>query len=279
MEYRFPDAAFDARLTLISSAQAFHWRELDGAFYAVSGGVPMRVRQEGAGVAVDAPEGCPAEALRRYFDLDRDYEAVFREYADCPCAGEAFRKLPGLRILRQPPWEALVAFLLSQNNNTARIGKLVRSVCEKYGARVEAFGLEIHAFPTPEAVASAGAEAFRALGAGYRAEYLAGTARRVLDGFPLDALSEMRYEDAHARLTELPGVGPKVADCVLLFGCGHLSAYPVDVWVARLSRSWLGLPGKSGQALADSARARFGPHAGILQQYLFHCARCGLIET
>jgi N-glycosylase/DNA lyase len=78
---------------------------------------------------------------------------------------------------------------------------------------------------------------------------------------------------------ELPGVGPKVADCVLLFGCGHLSAYPVDVWVARLSRSWLGLTGASGQALAENARARFGPHAGILQQYLFHCARCGLIET
>ena len=279
MEYYFPDAAFDARLTLVGSAQAFHWREWDGAFYAVSGGVPMRVRQLGSSIAVAAPEGCPEDALRRYFDLDRDYAAISREFADCPCAGEAFQMLPGLRILRQPTWEALVAFLLSQNNNTARIGKLVRAVCERFGARVEAFGLELHAFPEPQAIASAGAEAFRALGAGYRAEYLEGTARRLMDGFPLGALHAMPYEDARARLMELPGVGPKVADCVLLFGCGHLSAYPVDVWVERLSRSWLGLTGRSGQALAENARARFGPHAGILQQYLFHCARCGLIET
>ena len=99
----------------------------------------------------------------------------------------------------------------------------------------------------------------------------------MLDGFPLEELADMRYEDAHEKLLELPGVGPKVADCVLLFGCGHLSAYPVDVWVARLSRAWLGIDGKTGPDLARNARARFGPHAGILQQYLFHCARCGLM--
>jgi N-glycosylase/DNA lyase len=101
----------------------------------------------------------------------------------------------------------------------------------------------------------------------------------VAAGFPLEALAGMAYGDARERLLELPGVGPKVADCVLLFGCGHLSAYPVDVWVARLSREWLALEGKTGRALAETARARFGPHAGILQQYLFHCARCGLIRA
>ncbi len=278
-EYRFPDAAFDARLTLQESAQAFHWREWDNCFYSVSGGFPMRVRQLGVGIAVDAPEGCSEARLRRYFDLDRDYGAIVREYGDCPCAGEAFSMLPGLRILRQPPWEALVAFLLSQNNNTARIGALVRGVSEHFGERVEAFGRTLYAFPEPEALARAGAEAFRAIGCGYRAEYLAGTAQSVLDGFPLEELADMRYEDAHEKLLELPGVGPKVADCVLLFGCGHLSAYPVDVWVARLSRAWLGIDGKTGPDLARNARARFGPHAGILQQYLFHCARCGLITT
>ncbi len=278
-EFHFPDAAFDARLTLLDSAQAFHWQEWDGSYIAVSGGVPMRVTQLDAGIVVDAPEGCSEAFLRRYFDLDRDYSVIVREYGDCPCAEEAFTRLPGLRILRQPAWEALCTFLLSQNNNTARIGKLVRAMCTRYGARVEAFGREIYAFPEPEALSSAGAEALRALGCGYRAEYLAGTAQMVLEGFPLEELADMPYEDAREKLMELPGVGPKVADCVLLFGCGHLSAYPVDVWVARLSRAWLGIEGKTSRALADNARARFGPHAGILQQYLFHCARCGLIET
>ena len=109
------------------------------------------------------------------------------------------------------------------------------------------------------------------------AEYIAESARRVAEGFPLETLGDMPYEEAHRKLMELPGVGPKVADCVLLFGCGHLSAYPVDVWVARLSRAWLGIDEKNGARVAETARARFGRNAGILQQYLFHCARCGLM--
>ena len=277
---RFPDADFDARLTLIDSAQAFHWRETaDGAFLAVSGGVPMRVTQRTRGIAVETPDGVSEAFVRRYFDLDRDYQAIVREYCDCAPAAEAFSRLPGLRVLRQPPWEALVAFLLSQNNNAARIGKLVCAVCEAFGERVEALGCALHAFPMPEALCEAGAEALRKLGCGYRAEYLENTARRVLEGFPLEGLQAMPYGEAREKLMELPGVGPKVADCVLLFGCGHLSAYPVDVWVARLSRAWLGLEGETPKAVSESARARFGPHAGILQQYLFHCARCGIIKT
>ncbi len=275
--YEFPKASFDARLTLVDSAQAFHWREWDGMFYSVSGGIPLRVAPLGAGIRVDAADDCPEVFVKNYFDLDRDYGAVAREFSDCPRADEAFKLLPGLRILRQPPWEALVAFLLSQNNNTARIGKLVRALCEGYGARHEAFGRALNAFPAPQALAAAGAEALRALGAGYRAEYIAESARRVAEGFPLETLGDMPYEEAHRKLMELPGVGPKVADCVLLFGCGHLSAYPVDVWVARLSRAWLGIDEKNGARVAETARARFGRNAGILQQYLFHCARCGLM--
>jgi len=277
-EFSFPDAPFDARLTLIESAQAFHWLEADGGFCAVAGGVPMMVRQLGPGISVIAPDGCPEAFVRRYFDLDRDYALILEEYGDCPCAGEAFLRLPGLRILRQPEWEALAAFIVSQNNNTGRIGKLVRALCEAFGAKREAFGRALFAFPEPGALAGAGAQALRALGLGYRAEYLAETARRVDDGFPLAELSGMGYDEAKALLTALPGVGPKVADCALLFGCGHLGAYPVDVWVDRLSRKWLGIEGNSPAALAANARARFGRHAGILQQYLFHCARCGLIE-
>ncbi len=277
-EYFFPIVDFDAQLTLLGSAQAFHWRAADGGYVSVSGGVPMRVTEADGGLLVEAPESCGEEFLRRYFDLDRDYGLVAREFSGFPCAEEAFSLLPGLRILRQPPWEALVAFLLSQNNNTRRIASLVQKVCEAFGEPVDAFGRRLFQFPTPAALAAAGAEALRRLGCGYRAEYLRDAARLVSDGFALDELSGMPYEDARAALQTLPGVGPKVADCVLLFGCGHLSAYPVDVWVYRLSRAWLSLDTASNAEIARLARARFGPHAGILQQYLFHCARCGLMD-
>ena len=88
----------------------------------------------------------------------------------------------------------------------------------------------------------------------------------------------MPYEAAHRALTGLPGVGGKVADCVLLFGCGHTEAFPVDVWVARLLEDWFGIVGRSRAAMGREARARLGAHAGLLQQFLFHAARVGAIE-
>jgi N-glycosylase/DNA lyase len=278
-EFNFKGADFDARLTLMQSAQAFHWQEADGDFYAVCAGAALRVRQVGAGIRVTAPESVPEEALLKYFDLNRDYGQIAARYAAFDQAREAFSRLPGLRVLRQSAWEALVAFVLSQNNNTTRIQKLVRALCAAHGRRIEAFGQTLYAFPSPQALVDAGSGALRALGCGYRAEYLAAAARRVAEGFPLDALASMEYEDARRLLRTLDGVGPKVADCVLLFGCGHLCAYPVDVWVARLTRAWFGIKARSPEALAQSARALFGQYAGILQQYLFHCARSGLIDA
>jgi len=104
------------------------------------------------------------------------------------------------------------------------------------------------------------------------------TAKAVADGFPLNELSGMRYEEAHRRLTSLKGVGDKVADCVLLFGCGHWDAFPVDVWVERLMKSWFGETG-TRKKLAAAARERFGEHGGILQQFLFHAVRVGEITV
>ena len=113
---------------------------------------------------------------------------------------------------------------------------------------------------------------------GYRAAYLIGTARMVADGFPLNALSAMPIERAREELMRLPGVGPKVADCALLFGCRHADAFPVDVWVKRLMADWFGVTG-SPAFLAREARRMFGERCGLVQQSLFHAARVGLIET
>ena len=94
----------------------------------------------------------------------------------------------------------------------------------------------------------------------------------------MEELRSMPYEEAHERLITLPGVGDKVADCVQLFGCGHTQAFPVDVWVDKLLRSWFGVESKSRRAMMEEARRRFGPHGGILQQFLFHAARTGEIS-
>ena len=266
------DEALDLGLTLIDSAQCFRWVEKDGRFGCVLDGRPVWLHREAD--VIHAEGDVDRETLRRYLDLDRDYAAIAAEYGHIPQARRAIELYPGLRVLNQPAWEALICFILSANNNVPRIRGLVAALSARYG---EDCG-DLHGFPTPEALANADEDELRALKVGYRARYLIDTARRVCDGFPLDDLRRMPCDEARALLVTLPGVGEKVADCVLLFGCGQTEAFPVDVWVARLLTDWFGLECRSRSALARQARALLGEHAGLMQQFLFHAARTGGVE-
>jgi len=265
----------DLRLTLIDSAQCFRWQERDGKFGAVIKGEPVWLWHEEDGLYA---EGGSVELLRDYLDLGRDYGALAEEYASIPAASRAMSLYPGLRVLNQAPWDALVTFILSANNNVTRIRRLCDGLAEGFGQLFETEYGSLYALPSPEALAVCGETELRGLGMGYRAPYLIGTARRIIDGFPLDDLRNMQYDEAHARLTELPGVGDKVADCVLLFGCRHASAFPVDTWVEKLLKSWFGIEVKGRKKLLAASRAMLGAHAGLLQQFLFHAARTGGIS-
>ena len=265
--------ALDLKLTLIDSAQCFCWQETPQGFVAAPGGVPLRIWRDVDGIWAEGT--CPAEYVRKYLDLDRDYAAVAAEYAHIPAARRAIELYPGMRVLNLDPWETLVSFILSANNNVTRIRSLVQGICKEVGCGC--CNEELFCFPTPQALASCPEETLRSIGAGYRAPYLIGTARRVCEGFPIYELCRMDYETAHAQLVTLPGVGDKVADCVLLFGCDHGCAFPVDVWVEKLLGSWFGLKG-SRTGLAREARNLLGANAGLLQQFLFHAARMGDIE-
>ncbi len=267
---RFSGVCFDPQLVLIDSAQVFHWRAEGPAFEGVSGGRTARLTPEGDGFLLEKCADGEETYWTRYFDLTRDYEALRRDAALCPAALEALEKLPGMRILRQPAWEALVAFIVSANNNVGRIRRIVRALIDELG--------ENGAFPTPGILAAAGEEKLRRLGCGYRAPFLIGSARMVAEGFSLESLAEISYEEAHAELLRLPGVGDKVADCVQLFGLGQSEAFPVDVWVERAMRQWVAPEARNKKEIRRAAHALFGDSAGLIQQSLFHCARMGLIS-
>jgi len=256
----------DPQLTLMDSAQCFHWRRTEHGWAALVEGKPMFVREG----------GLPQE--RDYFDLDRDYAAMADRHADIPMVRKMLQALPGLRVLRQPAWEALVAFILSSNNNAVRIRSLVWRVCS-LGPQAEVDGFIARGFPDAHTLANAGADTLRAMGCGYRAEYLIGSARMVADGFPLDALAGMEYDEAHAMLRKLPGVGPKVADCVLLFGCRHTCAFPVDVWMERAMAQHFGMDGLSREQIRLRSQQIFGEDAGLIQQYIFHMMRTKQMEA
>lgn len=267
----------DLELTLVRSAQAFHWY-FDGARYVGhAGGAPALITPMEGGFDVLSTRDDEA-FWRDYFDMGRDYDALAPICAADEYLNTSYEQLHGLHVLNQPVWDTLVTFIISANNNVARIRSLVMKVCAALGEKRVLDGVEISVFPKPQALAGATVEQLREMGMGYRAPYLIESAQAVVDGFDLEELRRLPYEQAHKRVCQLKGVGPKVADCVLLFGCRHSQAFPVDVWMERAMRNYM--PGCTNRAeLKRCAQRLWGEDAGILQQYLFHAARMGLIST
>ena len=261
---------FDAQLTLIDSAQVFHWKQLnEGEYACVVNGRSVRLSERPDGFSLTPV--CESDVCfwQNYFDLARDYQKISDSCSDYPIAQRAMQLLPGLRVLNQPPWETIVTFIISANNNVSRIRRLVEKLIANFGTD--------GSFPRPEQLAEVGEDELRTLGFGYRAPYLIRTARLIAEGFPVDSLQSMSYEEAHCLLLKLPGVGDKVADCVQLFSTGHSEAFPVDVWVERLMKKWFVSDTLSKKEIRAKAHEMFGKNAGVIQQSLFHCARLNLI--
>ncbi len=201
-----------------------------------------------------------------YLGLDIDYDAINADIlsrSDNPALKRAVEFGRGIRILRQEPWEAVCSFIVSQNNNIPRIKKIIAAMSEKYG---EHLGGNDYAFPTAEAINSAGERGMFELKTGFRAKYLADAAARICDGrLDLSAINALgTTEDCVKKLCEVKGIGPKVASCALLFGFGRYDAFPIDVWIRRVMEKYFE---------PDFEISRLGPYAGIAQQYLFYYER------
>ena len=254
---KFADS-FSLRKTVISG-QCFRWNETDGKFNAIVCGRLLTAYTDGSMLFVD---GTDDDAfVRHYFDLDRDYDAISEEIISLePKLKESEEYARGIHILRQEPFEALISFIISQNNNIPRIRGIISRICAKFGKSIDGG----FAFPDAETLAAAPPEAFSALGCGYRASYICDAAQRVSDGrLDLAALMTAPIDDARKALLEILGVGPKVAECVLLYGLGRLEAFPVDVWIKRALAEVFG---KDTPLLSS-------PYAGIAQQYIFEYIR------
>jgi len=255
----------------LACGQAFRFKPVkDGWWFGVVGDKPLLVRQKSDALELLSP--CEDEAFwTRYFSLDRDYGEVEAMLSADPKTAPAIACSAGMRILRQDPYETLISFVLSQNNNVKRIAGIIERLCEACGEKDVFMGIEYFAFPACEALAEATVRELEGLGTGYRAPYVIDCARKIRDGYDLNALKSLPFEQAKRELMTFRGVGPKVAECVMLFSLGFDTAFPVDVWVKRIS-AWL-YPGENGRAAARAAAQRFGSWAGVAQQYLFHYAR------
>lgn len=277
-----PSGPFDLAMTM-ECGQAFRWKqvsdpELGDHFEGVIFGNLVRARQEDSEVLFTSEPNQPLAfrpILEDYLGLNHDLEAIYSALSQDPVLAPLIEKYPGLRILRQDPWECLVSFICSAKNNIKRISQNVEDISKTFGARIAASSGEDHwAFPSPAALAEAGEQAFRDLKIGYKAEYIDKTAQIVAHGdIDLFSLREASFDDALDAVTGLPGVADKIGNCVTLFSLDKLESFPVDVHILRaVEREYAPrFDGKplSKKRMRDWAQDRFGSHAGYANQYLF----------
>lgn len=276
----------------VNSGQVFLWEREEGArpgeacrWTGIDGQAVVRLRCGVEGRAASASSsvrGRAASLLRSGDDMQRILGSICEDGTVRAAVG----RYPGLRLLRQDPFQCLISFVASSNSSIANIRSSLRKMCARYGRDVRFGGAACRLFPTPEALAGAGDAGLAACSLGYRAGYVRAAAEAVASG-RLD-LGRLRrragYGEAMDALLALPGVGRKVADCVLLFSLDKLEAFPIDRWTTRaLERRYPGAFSAGGASLTPRRYERlhgeivghFGPYAGYAQQFLFKAERDG----
>ncbi len=284
MIVRLADAGALHLARTLQSGQTFRWRcePAEGGATVATGVVGrhvFRLRQDARGLWLLAPHSADARAhVLRYLGLAPHPGAVDR--IEASLAGDAvlarvLQHTRGIGILTQDPWEVLISFIVSANNNIPKICQSIERLARTLGEPLQDGAF---AFPTPPRLAGSHPRTLAACLLGYRAPYVRAAARLVADGrIELGALAEEPFGDARDRLLRIPGVGEKVADCVLLFGLRHTTAFPVDVWIRRaVERLYFHGRTRSVRQIQEFARARFGLLAGYAQQHLFCYARAHL---
>lgn len=252
---------FNLKETL-NCGQCFRFEEgADGVFCGVVKNKLVKVKEDGEKLIFFNTTKDEFDAfLCDYFDLKRNYNEINNSIKGNELLTKIIESEKGIRILKQEPFEALISFIISANNNIPRIKKIVGALCESYGQKIEGG----YTFPTAEALYTKTPEELNHLRAGFRAKYIIDAAKKVHSGeVNLDEIYSMPLDEAREKLKTILGVGDKVADCTLLFGFNKLDAFPKDVWIKRAMEKYFpnGLP--------QSAEK----YMGIVQQYIFNYVR------
>ncbi len=250
---------------ICQSGQCFRmFREGDNLYSVIAGERYLEIEQRNAECVFYCDESEFEDFWKPYFDLDGDYASYIGEIdSGDTYLSEAASFGWGIRILRQDLWEMIVTFLISQQNNIARIHRCIQNICERYGEKKESIqGKVFYTFPTPESLAGLAEDALMECNLGYRSKYVVRTAGSVVNGdVDLEALRGMPYKEAREELLKLYGVGAKVADCICLFALHHLQAFPIDTHINQALE---------GHYQTGFPCERYEGYQGVLQQYIFY---------
>lgn len=257
--------------------QAFRWNPVEnGVYQGYFGAHVVRVKLAGATLEWATLDGHTAQvqkALEAYFVAEQDWLQLADSlpWRSDAILAQAMAHYPGMRILKQPPGDALIAFILSSTKQIPQIKRSCELIAERFGKELAPGH---HALPDWKTLSEIPEADLRQTGIGYRAKYLKGIASE-LTAKPdwLSQVATLPYADARDALITLPGVGGKIADCVLLYGFGRLESFPVDTWIHKAMCRLYQLDGWNPEAVAQFGRVHFGPYAGLAQQFLFTAER------
>lgn len=209
-----------------------------------------------------------------YFDLRRDYGAIQEKLFKDRVLREAIPHGRGIRLLNQDEWETTISFIISSNKNIPHIKVIIEHLCQNYGQAIHYKGRTYYTFPSPQELQGVTIEGIAQTKCGYRAKYIHAAVQRMVGGeVDLYGLSRLPTQEARQELLNFYGIGPKIADCILLFSMGKYETFPTDVWVKRVMERYYFDGPTSIKSIQEFAREKWGGLAGFAQQYLFHYIR------
>lgn len=267
----------------INSGQVFLWEKRGDSWYGIHGERVVRLTRVDGHVEFAAfPEDSSCD--HRIFRLGDDVKSIFGEISRDPFVRRLVKTYPGLRLMRQKPYQCLFSFVCASNTNIPMIRRMLYNMTRKFGRPARVDGMEFFTFPSAADINRAGIDELRDCGLGYRAKAIKAAAGAIATGqLDFEMLKSVTYEEAKKELLQVYGIGNKIADCVLLFSLEKLDAFPIDVWIARALAGhykWLHekkfgdkITPRQYEQLSDSARKYFGKYAGYAQQYLYYHIR------
>ena len=275
----------------LACGQLFRWEKLGDWWYGVVADRVIKIKQRNDTLSVQFfPETTDHNFIKSYLRLDDNLPHILSQICKDDYMKTSINRFYGLRLCRQEPWECLVSYICATYKSIPAIKKMISGISRCYGKKLTFDGIDFYTFPPPTDLAQISPENLRSCGLGFRAERVVETAKRIASReLSLESLKSLDYHEAKQELLGLPGVGQKVADCVLLFSLEKLEAFPTDVWIKRAATTFYAIYFESSfvkriegkcsitnndyEAIGSFAREYFGDYAGYAQEYLFHYLR------
>ncbi len=271
---------FNLKYTL-ECGQCFRWKNNNDYYVGVIKDRVIKIRQDRDYIYVRSNEQKDLEkVVKEYFELEKDYSSIEKRIASLDdYVKKALKNTSGMRHLKQDFFETIISYIISANNNIPRISKSVNEISKRYGKKIEFDDEEYYLFPTPEQLKDVTIDDYRACGVGFRDKYIYNTVKRINNKeIDLVKMQDMDTPSLRKELLSLMGIGPKVADCILLFSCGRQEVFPIDVWVERVMKKlYFNDENISKKEILKYASDNFGNDAGIVQQHLFYNIRENMI--